>query len=211
MWKKAILVCNGKVDTKHLHAHIGKNDFLIAVDGGANKLVKTQFYPNVIIGDMDSINKAAEKKFRKAQFIRFPREKDKIDLELALDYCVEKKFGEILILGALGTRSDMTITNFFLLTRIPGKIKAKIIHENQEIYLTPKKLLISGMPGEKISFFPLKEDVKGLTLRGLKYEIKNHDLGFGRGRGLSNEFVQKKARISYKTGTLLCVHFREMF
>ncbi|MDO8634320.1 MAG: thiamine diphosphokinase [archaeon] len=211
MGKKAVLVCNGSVDTKHLHAHIGKNDFLIAVDGGANKLVKTHFEPSVIIGDMDSINKAAEKKFRHAEFMRFPREKDKIDLELAIDYCVQKKFSEILILGALGTRADMTMTNFFLLTRIPEKIKARIIHENQEIYLAPKKFAISGVQGEKISFFPLKGDVKGLTLTGLKYEIKNYNLSFGTGVGLSNEFKSKKAKITFKSGILLCVHFRTLF
>ncbi|MBI4044602.1 MAG: thiamine diphosphokinase [Candidatus Diapherotrites archaeon] len=211
MWKKAVLVCNGSIDTKHLHAHIGKNDFLIAVDGGANKLVKTHFQPAVIIGDMDSITKSAGKKFRHAQFIRFPREKDKVDLELALDYCAEKKFREILILGALGSRADMTLTNFFLLTRIPQKIRARIIHENQEIYLAPKKSIISGVPGEKISFFPIRGDVGGLTLEGFKYGVKNQALVFGTGRGLSNEFKGKKAKITFKSGILLCVHFRAVF
>ena len=61
--KKAVLVCNGNINSKYLYANIKKGDYLIAVDGGANKLVKTIFTPDLIIGDMDSINKEGKKKF----------------------------------------------------------------------------------------------------------------------------------------------------
>lgn len=212
MAQKAVVVCNGSVNTKFLYSNISKKDFLIAVDGGANKLVKTSFKPNIIIGDMDSISKNALKKFKASEQIRYPREKDKIDLELAIDYCVKKKFKEIIILGALGTRADMTMTNIFLLTQIPKKIDARIIHENQEIYLIhKKKSSVIGLPREQISLFPINGNVKGLTLEGFKYEIKNYNLRFGIGIGLSNEFKNKKASITFKDGLLLCVHFRKWF
>ncbi len=212
MNKRAAIICNGNVNTKFLYSFISEEDFLIAVDGGANKLVKTDFKPDLIIGDMDSISKNTLKKFREVKKIKYPREKDFIDLELALNYCAEKKFKEIMILGAIGSRADMTMTNIFLLTQIPKNIKAKIIHQNQEIYLIPKKkFLIEGIPGEKISLFPVKGKVKGLTLKGFKYQIKNYNLEFGVGIGLSNEFKNKKALITSKDGILLCVHFRKWF
>jgi len=206
---RAVIVCNGSVNTKYLYSHISKRDFLVAVDGGANKLMKTRFSPDVIIGDMDSITKSAMKKFRGSRFIRFPREKDKIDLELALDYCFMEKFSDILILGAFGTRADMTLTNVFLLLQAPKGTKVKMIHENQEIYIVPKKLSIIGIPGEAISLLPINGGVKGLTLKGFKYEIKDYDLRFGIGVGISNEFKNKKASITFKDGFLLCVHFRK--
>ncbi len=212
MAKKAVIVCNGSVNTKFLYSFISENDFLIAADGGANKLMKTKFIPDLIIGDMDSITKNALKKYRKTKMIKFPKEKDKIDLELAIDYCVEKKFKEIIILGAIGTRADMTLTNIFLLTQIPKNINAKIIHENQEIYLIhKKKFSVKGIPGEKISLFGIKGKIKGLTLKGFKYELKNYNLRFGLGIGLSNEFKNKKALITSKDGLMLCVHFRKWF
>ena len=212
MVKKAVLVCNGGVNTKYLYSHISKNDFLIAVDGGANKLIKTKFKPDLIIGDMDSISKNALKKFKDVKMQKFPKEKDEIDLELAINYCVKNKFKEIIILGAIGTRADMTLTNIFLLTQIPKTINAKIINENQEIFLIQKKnYSLSGIPGEAISLLPLKGDVKGLTLKGFKYEIKNYNLRFGIGIGLSNEFKKKKVSISFKNGLLLCTHFRNWF
>ena len=206
--QKAVIVCNGSLNTKFLYSHLDKSSFLIAADGGANKLVKTGFYPKVIIGDMDSITKAAQKKFKNAQFIRFPREKDQIDLELAINFCVEKKFKEILILGAVGSRADMNLTNVFLLSQLPKSVKAKIVHENQEIFLLSKKTEIEGVPGEKVSFFPVKGDVLGLALSGAKYELKNYNLRFGIGIGLSNEFKSKKIKVSFKDGILVCVHFR---
>ena len=212
MKKKAVVICNGSLNTKFLYSNISEEDFLIAVDGGANKLVKTKFFPDLIIGDMDSISRNSLKKFIKAKQLKFPVEKDKIDLELALDYCIKEKFSEIIILGAIGSRADMTLTNILVLTQIPKKIKAKIIHENQEIYLIPKKKFsVHGIPGEKISLFPVKGQIKGLTLKGFKYELKNHDLKFGLGIGLSNEFKNKKAWITAKDGLLLCVHFRKWF
>ena len=211
MGKKVVIVCNGSVNTKFLYTTIQKNDFIVCADGGANKLIKTKFTPDVIIGDMDSVTKSTLKKFRKAKLIKFQREKDQVDLELAINYCVKRKFKEILILGAFGNRADMSLTNVFVLLQIPKKIQAKIIHQNQEIYLVQNKSSIKGIPDEKISFFPIKGDVKGLTLTGLKYEVKNYDLRFGTGKGLSNQFKNKNAVISFKDGLLVCVHFRSWF
>ncbi len=211
MARRAVLVCNGSLDTKWLYSSIRRGDFVIAVDGGANKLMRTSFTPQVIIGDMDSITKAASRKFRGSEFIRFPREKDLVDLELALNYCIQKKFGEILILGALGNRADMALTNVFLLSQIPAGIKARVMHENQEIFLAEKSQRLEGVPGELVSFFPIGGDVHGLTLEGFKYTLNNYDLRFGIGIGLSNEFKSKKARISFKDGLLLCVRFHKWF
>ncbi len=210
--KRAVLLCNGSLTARQLYANISKSDFLVAVDGGANKLVRTGFVPDVIIGDMDSINRAALRKFRHCRFIRFPREKDKLDLELALGHCVEKGFRDIVVLGAMGTRADMSLTNVFLLSQLQKNIRAKIVHDNQEIFLiASKKSSVVGVPGERVSLFPINGEVKGLTLRGLKYGLRNYNLRFGIGRGLSNEFKSKKAEISFKSGTLMCVHFRSSF
>ena len=209
--KRAVLVCNGSVNTKYLYSHIGKGDFLIAVDGGANKLMKTKFVPNLIIGDLDSISKNALKKFRHVEIKKFPVEKDKLDLELAIDYCVENKFNDLVILGAVGTRADMTLTNVFSLLQIPGKIGSRIIHDDQEIFLVKKKCSLEGIPGERISLFPINGGIKNLSLKGFRYNIKNFDLEFGIGKGISNAFKNKKASITFKDGQLLCVHFKKTF
>jgi len=208
---RAVLICNGSVGSKLLHKNISKGDFIVAVDGGANKLLKTKFHPDIIIGDMDSINSAARHSFKNVKMLSYPREKDKVDLELALNYCIERKFREILILGAIGSRADMTLTNIFLLDKIPQEISAKILHQNQEIFLIRGRTVLHGIPGETISFFPLNKPVKGLTLKGFKYALNNFNLSFGIGLGLSNEFRDKKAEVSFSEGPLVCVHFKKYY
>jgi len=204
---RAILICNGNINSKYLYAHIKKDDFVIAVDGGANKLTKTIFTPDLIIGDMDSINNEAKKKFRKVKKKEFPIEKNELDLELAIDYCIEKKFEEIIILGAVGSRLDMNLMNVFVLKKIPEKIKSKIIHLNQETFLLRKEEILEGMKGEKISFTALKDTV--ISLKGFKYDVNKFKLKFGVGIGISNEFKSKKGKISFKNGLILCTHFKQ--
>lgn len=208
---RAVLICNGSAGTNLLHRNISSGDFIVAVDGGANKLVKTKFRPDIIIGDMDSINSVARAKFRAVKMLSYPREKDKVDLELALDYCIERKFSEILILGAIGGRVDMTLTNVFLLDKIPSGVNARLMHQNQEVFVIRKPAELHGVPGETISLFPLNKGVKGLTLSGFKYELKNFNLRFGIGLGLSNEFRDKTAKVSFSEGPLVCVHFRKYY
>src|SRR3989344_1993299 len=142
---RAVLICNGSAGTNLLHRNISSGDFIVAVDGGANKLVKTKFRPDIIIGDMDSINSVARAKFRAVKMLSYPREKDKVDLELALDYCIERKFSEILILGAIGGRVDMTLTNVFLLDKIPSGVNAKLMHQNQEVFVVRKSVELQGI------------------------------------------------------------------
>lgn len=208
---RAVIICNGTTSSKLLHKNISKGDFIVAVDGGANKLVRTKFRPDIIIGDMDSINAAARSAFRDVKMLSYPREKDKVDFELAIDYCIEKKFSEILILGAIGSRADMTLTNVFLLDKIPENINARILHLDQEIFLLRKPAELSGIPGETISLFPLNKDVEGLTIKGFKYELSNFRLRFGIGLGISNEFMEKTATVSFTKGPLVCVHFRKYY
>src|SRR3989344_750705 len=208
---RAVLICNGSVSSKLLHKSISSSDFIVAVDGGANKLVKTKFRPGIIIGDMDSINARARSAFKTVKMLSYPREKDLVDLELALNYCIEKKFSELLILGAIGSRADMTLTNVFLLDKIPAGINAKILHQNQEVFVIRKPTELHGIPGEVISLFPLNKAVKGLTLKGFKYELKDFGLRFGIGLGLSNEFREKTAKVSFSEGPLVCVHFRKYY
>ena len=64
-------------------------------------------------------------------------EKDATDAELACDYAADKGFGDIVLLGATGTRFDHTIANVYLLKNLADKgIKAKIIDSNNIIYIS---------------------------------------------------------------------------
>ena len=55
--KNVVLLCNGLFPT-HLNSTklLDNNDFIICCDGAANKLDEYGKKPNIIIGDIDSLN-----------------------------------------------------------------------------------------------------------------------------------------------------------
>ena len=54
--KTAFIFVNGcLLNNKAVHALIGNNDFVVAVDGGYDHLKNVNLIPDVLIGDMDSI------------------------------------------------------------------------------------------------------------------------------------------------------------
>lgn len=208
--KKAIIFLNGDLaNFKNAKDYIKSDDLIICADGAAEHALKLKLKPNIIIGDFDSLKKSLQSKLKNSQtkWIKFAVEKNETDSELAIDFAVKNGFKEILIFGLLGSRFDHIISNLFHLETLTKKaVETKIIEGNQEIFIVNKKTKLKGKIGDTISLIPLKENVKGITTKGLKYKLTNEDLLFGYSRGVSNVFSENIAEISLKTGSLLIVH-----
>jgi len=218
MRNRVIIFTNGNLsDFSQVKKIIKKTDFIIAADGGANHLEKLELKPNVVIGDMDSIDKKLLKKYKS---IKYPRKKDKTDFELAINYCLEKKFKEIIIFGILGDRIDHLLANIFLIARTqntllrPDYAKAtsgkqgfggqvKIIEGKKEIFILNKEIMIHGKIGDEISIIPVSEKLEGVTTEGLYYRLINNTLTFGSTRGVSNIMNKNVAKIILKKGVAL--------
>jgi thiamine pyrophosphokinase len=208
--KKAIIFCNGDLpSSQKVLSHLDKSDFIICANGGTKHALKLNLIPNVVIGDCDSLPSNLKKQLKKhpVKFIKHSEDKDQTDLELALDYLTKKKFKKILVFGAFGLRADHVLANFLLLSS-PNYTNASIaiINGNQEITLVKKNHLIQGKKGDLLSLIPLKEDCRGITTKGLKYQLKNGVLYFSSTRGVSNVLTHPQAEIKIKKGTLLVIH-----
>ncbi|MEK7177326.1 MAG: thiamine diphosphokinase [Patescibacteria group bacterium] len=207
MKKRVIIFVNGNLsDFSQAKKIIKKEDFLIAVDGGANYIEKLGLTPNIIIGDIDSIKPELLKKYKS---IKYPRKKDKTDFELAIDYCLEKKFQEIIIFGILGDRIDHMLANIFLLAKVQTEnrlIKIKIIEGKKQIFILNKEMTIHGKIGDEVSIIPVSEKLVGITTVGLEYQLKNEELIFGSTRGISNVMNKTIVKITMKKGAALIEH-----
>ena len=211
---RAVIFANGII--KHLpepKAIIMPDDLLIAADGGASHFKALGILPNVLIGDLDSIHSDDLNELRTAgaEIIQHPSGKDQPDLELAFELAVDRGADEILVFGALGARWDMSIANILLLTlpELSG-VKLKFIEENQEITLLRggEEFTLNGKKGDTLSLTALDQEVKGITLSGLEYPLKDGILRLGSTRGISNVLVENTATVYMKKGLLLCVHIR---
>lgn len=204
MDKKLIIVLNGDLSNslenykKRLE---NKKYYIIACNGGYKNCEKLKIKPNLIIGDIDSIEKI---EFN--NIIKLPKEKDKSDSEFAIDYGLDKGFKKIELWGAIGKRIDHTLFNISLLLKIK-KVGGDCIiyHPPYILFIVDNEYHFKKQKNGFVSFFPLTMEVKGLTIKGLKYELNDENIYFGSTKTLSNEFIGKEAFISIKEGLLLVI------
>lgn len=212
--KRIVVVANGELnDPQYIRRLIRDDDYIICADGGAVHAVTMGLQPGLVVGDMDSLpaHLVMQLEEEGTHFLRFPAEKDKSDLELALEQAVEKAPQEILLLCALGgERFDQAFGSLMLLN-IPLRagIPAKIIDERHRIYLMESEITVQGSPGDTLSLFPLTAAVADVKTEGLKYPLKEETLAFASTRGLSNEFLGTSARVTAGSGLLLVIIYHK--
>ena len=79
-------------------------DLLIAADGGLALCRQFGAVPHILVGDMDSVEKAELERMEAegVLIVRRPVRKDETDLELALKAALERGADQITVVGALG-------------------------------------------------------------------------------------------------------------
>ena len=63
--------------------------------------------------------------------------------------------------------------------------------------------------GTYVSFLPLTEEVRGITLRGFKYPLTDRDISIGTSLCISNELEDEEASITFREGVLVVVESRD--
>ncbi|MBP3926388.1 MAG: thiamine diphosphokinase, partial [Clostridium sp.] len=59
--------------------------------------------------------------------------------------------------------------------------------------------------GRYISFLPLTEEVRGITLTGFKYPLTDKDIAIGTSLCISNELKKEEGVLELENGVLICV------
>ncbi len=212
---KTLIITGGKINKNFAKKYLKSNkyDIIIAVDKGLETIDYLKLQPQYVLGDFDSVNtKILEKyKTQNIKIIKLNPEKDLTDTHSAIDLALEIKSTEITILGAIGTRLDHTIANIHILKQALDKnIKAKIVNEKNEIELIDKEIIIKKDDNYKyVSIIPLTTQVTGITIEGMKYIINDYTLSIGDSLGVSNEQIDKEAKISIKTGILVVIKSKD--
>jgi thiamine pyrophosphokinase len=207
---RAIVIANGHVgDSEASRVKSWPHDLVICADGGTQHALTLGLVPDVVIGDLDSLDGDLRARLEGGgcQFLVHPTRKDETDLELALRYAVDHGADEILLLGALGGRMDQTLANVLLLAlpELAG-IKTRIVAGDQEMFLIRDQASIEGQVGDTVSLLPIAGDVTGITTDGLEYPLQRGTLKFGSTLGVSNALTAPVAQVQEERGLLLCVH-----
>lgn len=213
--KRMVIFSNGNLsDTSFVKTIVEKDDFIVCTDGGARYALEQDLIPNVLIGDMDSVESEVYQSIiqKGTEIIRYPARKDKSDFELAVDYALGKKAKKILIFGLLGDRIDHFLGNILLLQKVRKENRSLgiIIYEgNKTIYFVDKELEIEGEINDELSVIPLTK-IENITLKGLVYKLSNAVLNIGTSLGISNILKKKRVKISLKKGLVMVVHAKRL-
>src|SRR5207245_2550648 len=132
-----------------------------------NHCYEMDLRPDLIIGDFDSIAPHVLEAFKDIPQKHFLSDKDKTDLELALEAVYHPQIEKISVFGALGGRTDHILGNLVLLSRYPGKVCFE--DENEILFVIQQRVELSVKSGQIISLIPLNGPVKGIDTEGLKW------------------------------------------
>lgn len=189
---------------------------LIAADRGLDFLLEAEIYPDIAVGDFDSLSEHGKEYLDTTdttEVIRLKPEKDDSDTQSAMMLAKDRGRKDIVVLGATGSRVDHLMANFgLLLLAEKHGIKISLIDRNNYISLLEKETVLEKelQFGKYVSFFPLGSDVEELTLEGFKYPLRDYTLtAADSGLTVSNEIVDAYAKILYKTGNLMMIMSRD--
>jgi thiamine pyrophosphokinase len=175
--------------------------FIIAADAGYNTLMQSGITPNLAVGDFDSLEAVPDFK----NVIKVPKEKDGTDMSLAVKQGMSLGYNLFIIDGGLGGRLDHTLANLQLLKEINLK-KSHGILLGKDIGITAITNESVGLTSDNrgvLSVFSFGNKAEGVTLEGLKYPLDNYKMTDNYPIGVSNEFTDKQASITVKSGSLI--------
>lgn len=183
-------------------------DAIIAVDKGLESVHRLGLKPSILIGDLDSLSPELMNKFPDLALLRHPAEKNETDTELALHWCVQQGYNELVICNDLQGRFDHAfalVQNLLLLKESYPEVTARIESGNQLVFILDKHTEFTGKKGNLLSLIALNGNAEFAYSKGLKYPLNDLILYPHLSRGISNEIVANKAEISLVSGTVLTI------
>jgi thiamine pyrophosphokinase len=210
--KRIVIFANGDLpDPEKARKLIMSDDVLIAADAGARHILELGLIPARAIGDFDSISSDDLTSMRSAgvEMIPYPSNKDKTDLDLAIDLALVEGVESILVLAAFGGRLDMVLSNISLLFR--PDLQYIDIHLDdglQEVFLIKSYAKIIGNSGDMVSLIPWGKNAEGVSTQGLHWSLHHETMEPFSSRGISNEMLGSHAEVTIQEGSLLCFHRR---
>ena len=197
---RVFIYTGGEIRKENITAGPKDGDLVIAADAGLLSARKFGVTPDVLLGDFDSLGEPDVPKG--TELIRVPAEKDDTDTQLAVRVALERGAREIVIVGGLEGRLDHTLSSLAILEDLYAKhIPAYITSgQNRARFLRNNSTLIPRGGFRYLSLIAADEKVRGVTVEGCKYPLKNAKLSRLYQYTVSNELVGNCALIDVRRG-----------
>lgn len=192
---------------------VAEDDYVIAVDGGLSYCGILGVEPDLIVGDLDSINdreKLAVEQLKQTmpeKVLRLPECKDDTDMLAAIKRGLELGYTDFRIYAATGGRFDHTLANIqcLLYLKNHGAVGYLVDGAGMILVLQNEAVHFRKELEGNMSLFALTKEAKGVTIRGMKYPMENGVITNDFPIGISNEFLGEEAEVSVEDGELVCM------
>ena len=194
-----ILIVGGADFSEDLFQDVYDNAIpIIAADGGANFLADHNIFPELIIGDLDSLSEQKIQDMETQKFIKIS-DQHTTDLEKVL-----LNTGSPLTIGIgfLGSRIDHELAALSALVKFSYK-KIILIGEKDIVFLVPPSFSLSSFDGMRVSLYPLGS-VK-VQSDGLKWSTEGLTMKPTDKIGTSNQAVGKIIKLAPDEPRLLLI------
>ena len=179
---KTILFGNGElVNHPILIKSLKVAKTIICLDGGVNKLKKLGHDPDLILGDMDSIDFNPDN--YNCEILEL-LDQSTNDLDKGLQWCLENSKNDILLTGLSGKRDDHVMAALLSMAVFSQKLKLVMLTNYSTIHCIKKRTKIQVDNGQLISIMA-KNPLTKIKTNGLHYELRNEQLTSA-GHGMSN-------------------------
>ena len=170
--KNVSVILNGQMPTDDtIINQITNSDYIIAVDGSANKLFDLEIIPDVIIGDLDSLQNINNKNI---ELVKTPNQ-NKTDFRKTLEWCIEKNILNISIFGISGESEDHFLGNYYTLSDFSEKISWKAFTDFSVISPCMGNKKFESFKGQKVSLFCMKGS-STVNSENLEYSLQSYHL-----------------------------------
>lgn len=208
---KCVIISAG--DFTPIDIEVKEGDMCIAVDGGYLYCKMLGMEPDLVIGDMDSMDESVYGDIERMQAETPEKvcvlnpEKDDTDTLAAIRIGLEKGYRQFRIYGALGGRVEHTIANIQCLSYLKNQgAKAYIMDANIMMTVIKNETVHFNKAMEGyMSLFALGEKAEGVTINGMKYLLENAVVTNDYPVGISNEFIGEEGEVTVKNGMLLLI------
>jgi len=208
-----VIICGGSPFPKELPcSYFPKDAYYIGADAGVERILMQGIFPNLAIGDFDSIVKFTTQELEELMIPleMFPGEKNETDMELAMQKAVLKNPSEVLIYFGTGGRLDHYQSNLELVLAYQLQfptVRFCIVDDAHEIsFVLPGSHRSVKKPDDcYLSLYAFHQPVKGITLRGVKYEVTDDQIPIGSVRYTSNEIIEEEMTLHFEEGIVLMI------
>ncbi len=203
-----VIVANGESPNPEIVKQIMLSDHrVVAADGGIVNCDILGLKPDIIIGDLDSINGDLLLAYRSSEIINDP-DQESTDLEKALNYITKYDPKTVKVLGCSGLRTDHFLGNILILHNHSLSSKIEYYDRFGRIRILDEGITRFRLPmGTVVSIFALLP-VTELNLQGFLYPLSNRDISL-LFYGISNVTNSETCVVSFQGGKLIV--YNKMF